>query len=210
MKLNRRNLQTYYGEIPYIKVIFAQFLKKNRMLKKYSWLIFTIIVGGFIIGQYIYKQPKFVNGEKALEFNATLKDQRSFKLSDLKGKYILIDFWGSWCGPCRAQSKDLGALYDKFGKARFENADGFEIVSIGVETNEDRWQRAIIKDGLNWPYHILDKATSLRFFDSPIANLYGVKELPTTYLVNKEGMIMGVNLSFEQIDKLLTNRLIQD
>ena len=180
------------------------------MLKKNKWFIFVIIVGGFIVGQYIYKLPKFVNGETALEFSANLKDEDSFKLSELKGKFILIDFWGSWCGPCRAQSKHLVALNDKFGNARFEKADGFEIISIGVETNEKRWQRAIAKDGLNWKYHILDKATSLRFFDSPIANLYGVKELPTTYLINEDGIIMGVNLSFEQIDKLLTNRLIRD
>jgi thiol-disulfide isomerase/thioredoxin len=180
------------------------------MLKKYSWLIFVIIAATFFIGQYIYKLPKFVNGETAIEFSATLKDQSPFKLSDLKGKYVLLDFWGSWCGPCRAQSRHLVALNDKFGKAQFENAAGFEIVSVGIESNEQRWQRAIAKDGLNWPYHILDKATSLRFFDSPIANLYGIKEVPTNYLINEDGIIMGVNLSFGQIDKLLTNRLIQD
>ncbi len=128
----------------------------------------------------------------------------------MKGKYVLLEFWGSWCGPCRAQNRHLVDLNDKFKNAQFEKADGFEIVSIGVETNEKRWDRAIAKDGLNWPYHILDKATSLRFFDSPIAHLYGVKELPTSYLINEDGAIMGVNLPFEEVDKLLTNRLVKN
>lgn len=180
------------------------------MLKNYSWLILIIVTGVVIAGKYFYKKPKFVNGEKALEFSATLKDQGNFELSDLRGKYLLLEFWGSWCGPCRAQSKELVALYDKFGNARFEKAKGFEIISVGIETNEDRWRRAIENDGLHWPYHILDKATNLRFFDSPIADLYGVRALPTSYLINEAGMIMGVNLSFEEIDKLLTNRLVQN
>ena len=178
------------------------------MFKKYGSLIFIVGILAIIVGQYIYKMPKFVNGETAMEFSATLKDQSDFKLSDLKGNYVLIEFWGSWCGPCRAQSKHLVALKNKYSNAKFKNAGGFEIVSIGVETNEKRWERAIIKDGLTWPYHILDKATSLRFFDSPIANLYGVKELPTSYLVNEDGVIMGVNLPFEEIDKLLKCRFV--
>jgi len=104
--------------------------QQNRMFKKYSSWVFILIAVGFLIGQYIYKLPKFVNGETALEFTATLKNDNTFNLSDLKGKYVLLDFWGSWCGPCRAQGKHLVALKSKYGNARFKNADGFEIVSV--------------------------------------------------------------------------------
>ena len=95
-------------------------------------------------------QPKFVNGEKAPVFSATLAEGQPFELTQLRGKYVLLDFWGSWCGPCRAESPGLVQLYQKY------HSSGFEIVSVGIERNEKSWENAIKVLGLSWPYHILD------------------------------------------------------
>ena len=91
----------------------------------------------------------------------------------------------------------------------FKEGNGFEVVSVAIETEKrDRaWKKAIERDGLSWSYHIMDKATNLRFFDSPIAGLYGIKEVPSKFLINPQGAIIGVNLSFPEMEKLLNKRL---
>ena len=174
---------------------------------KYILNILAVLAVGLIIGRYFYMKPKHINGERPPAIKAQLQDGQAFQLDDLKGQFVLIDFWGSWCGPCRGENPSLVKLYEKYNKAPFKDAKGFEIVSIGIERNSQRWQRAIEKDGLNWPYHILDQANNLRFFDSPIAADFGVKQVPTKYLINPDGIIMGVNLAVEEMDKLLAKRL---
>ncbi|MEQ8707235.1 MAG: TlpA disulfide reductase family protein [Phaeodactylibacter sp.] len=160
-----------------------------------------------IIGRYFYMKPRFINGERVPAIEAELKNGATFNLSDLRGQYVLLDFWGSWCGPCRAENPELVKLNASFAQAAFESAEGFAIVSIGVEENRDRWERAIAQDGLNWPYHIMDKATSLRFFDGKIANDFGIKQVPTKYLLNPEGQIIAVDPTVEQVRDRLEAQL---
>ncbi|MEM1318721.1 MAG: TlpA disulfide reductase family protein [Bacteroidota bacterium] len=174
---------------------------------KYILNAILILAVGFVVGRYFYMKPKHINGERPPAISAQLQDGQTFQLKDLQGQFVLIDFWGSWCGPCRGENPSLVKLYEKYNQARFEEAKGFEIVSVGIEQNSKRWQRAIEKDGLSWPYHILDQASNLRFFDSPIAADFGVKQVPTKYLINPDGIIMGVNLSVEEMDKMLAKRL---
>ena len=160
-----------------------------------------------IIGRYFYMKPRLINGERAPAIQAQLKNGQAFELSDLQGQYVLLDFWGSWCGPCRAESPELVQLNKSLASAKFEDAEGFSIVSIGVEDNAARWEKAINQDGLYWPYHIMDTATSLRFFDGKIANDFGVKQVPTKYLLNPQGQIIAVNPSIAEIQERLSTRL---
>ncbi len=166
-------------------------------------LILILGLGAFFVGRYIYLQPKFDDGETVPDF--ALNESEQF--SDLRGKYVLLDFWGSWCGPCISEFGSVSELYKKYHGQRFTDAEDFEIVGVAVESDKGRWERAIKKYNLDWKYQVLDLSTSLRFFNSPIAADYGVKEVPTKYLINPKGVIIGVNLPFEEIQQILDAQL---
>lgn len=106
------------------------------------------------------------------------------KLSDLKGKYVLLDFWASWCGPCRRENPNVVKLYNKY------KDKGFTVFSVSLDNNKDRWKGAIIKDRLVWPDHVSD----LRGWGNVAAKQYGVSSIPTTFLLDKDGKIIGKNL----------------
>jgi len=172
-------------------------------IKNHMWLLLLVVLVVGFIGNYIYRLPKFSSGEQAKDFSSKLINNNDFTLSDLRGTYILLDFWGSWCGPCRKENKELVKLYDDFENKKFKDAAKFEIVSVGVETQEVSWQKAIEIDGLRWNYHILQNNR----FSSEIVKLYGVREIPTKYLISPEGMILSVNESVGNISKFLLERV---
>ena len=89
----------------------------------------------------------------------------------------------------------------------FKNANGFDIVGVGVEKGKKRWRRAIEKYKLAWKNHVFDEVTNFRFFDSTVAKLYGITEVPTKYLLNKNGVIVLVNPSVEELDDFLKEQL---
>jgi len=154
-------------------------------------------------------QPIYQNGEIAPPFKTTLIDDRPFSLSDLKGNYVLLDFWGTWCGPCRVEFPKLRALHNKYHDNKIVDADNFHIVSIALEREGDleRTKRTIDKLGLNWDYHIFDPISSFKIFNAKIATeLYGVREVPTKYLIDPDGMIIGVNMPFDEIENVLQGK----
>lgn len=172
-----------------------------------STLIPLLAIGLFVGGRYWYFQPKFVAGATAPTFTGKLLSGKDFNLKELQGSYVLLDFWGSWCGPCRAENPGIVALYDKYHQAKFRKAQGFEIVSIGIEKNPEAWQAAIEKDNLHWSYHLLDQAESLRFFDSKVAGIYQIRQVPTKFLLNPKGVIIAVDPSLEEVSGLLERDL---
>jgi peroxiredoxin len=106
------------------------------------------------------------------------------KLSDLRGKTVLVDFWASWCKPCRMENPNVVQAYHKYNK------DGFEVFSVSLDQLKDSWKKAIDQDKLVWPNHVSD----LKHWDSEAAKLYNVHSIPFTVLVDKEGKILGHNL----------------
>ncbi len=143
------------------------------------------------------RRPSHGAGEPASDFTAQLIDGRTVHLSDLKGRYVLLQFWGSWCGPCRAENPHLLDLYNKF------HDKGFDIFSVGLERDARSWKRAIEQDGMIWPWHTSD----LKDFDNAIARQYNVKSIPMTFLINREGIIVGVDLSPQMLNKMLSEAL---
>jgi thiol-disulfide isomerase/thioredoxin len=115
------------------------------------------------------------------------------KLSDLKGKVVLIDFWASWCGPCRRENPTVVALYNKY------KSKGFEVFSVSLDQDRQKWIDAIAKDGLVWPNHVSD----LRGWGNAAAQLYGVQSIPKTVLVDKNGIVTDHNLRGELLEKRL-------
>lgn len=179
---------------------------KSFFSKPFNILIIAVLLAAlFQLGKYLYLAPKFINGEASPEFETTLIDGSSFRLSDLRGKYVILDFWGSWCGPCRLANEELVRIYQKYHSSKFKEADGLEIVSVGIEKSRESWMQAIKEDGLIWKYHI----STVQNFESPIAMQYGVKQIPTSYLLNEKGVIIGVNYDYENLDFILRARLAQ-
>ena len=140
-------------------------------------------------------------GKIAPEFKAKNPDGEIVSLSDVKGKYTLIDFWAAWCGPCRKENPNLLEVYNNF------NSKGFDIISISLDGRRGKtegkkaWIDAIDKDGIGAWYHI----SNLDYFKCEIAKTYGVTSIPSSFLIDEKGKIIAKNLR----GKSLQNKLKQ-
>jgi thiol-disulfide isomerase/thioredoxin len=122
---------------------------------------------------------------------------QQMKLSDLKGKVVLIDFWASWCGPCRAENPNVVKMYRKFKNK------GFTVFSVSLDEEPIKWREAIAKDQLEWNTHVSD----LKGWKSSVVATFGIEAIPFTVLVNQEGKIIGKNLRGEKLEEALTKLL---
>lgn len=120
-------------------------------------------------------------------------DGKILKLSDLRGKVVLLDFWASWCGPCRKENPNVVTAYKKF------HDKGFEIFSVSLDKDKARWVKAIEDDGLIWPNHVSD----LGFWESKAAKIYGISAIPATFLIGKDGKIIAKNLRGAALENTL-------
>jgi len=131
-------------------------------------------------------------GSDAPEIKLTDMYGESKKLSSLRGKVVLVDFWASWCGPCRRENPKVVALYKKY-KAR-----GFEIFGVSLDDNKDRWLQAIGADNLTWTH-----VSELKKWDSEVVRTYRISAIPFSVLIDRNGKVIDKGLTSEEIDKKL-------
>lgn len=137
------------------------------------------------------------NDNLAPEIEAELIDGTPFKLSDLRGQYVILDFWATWCGPCQKSIPMLVDLHQKYG-------DKVQIVTVAFERDDRHWKAASEKLGMTWKYQIVQKAKVMPL--APIAWSYGVTQIPTKFIITPEGELIS-GLRFQQIDEYLSSTL---
>jgi len=128
-------------------------------------------------------------GAKALNFKGPNPEGEILSLESLKGKVTIIDFWASWCRPCRIENPNLVRLYKRM------HNKGLEIVGVSLDKSKVNWERAIEDDGLIWNH-----VSSLQYWKEPIAVLYGVRSIPEAFVLNEDGVIVAKNLRGAQLD----------
>ena len=141
----------------------------------------------------IENATKLAVGRKAPEFQLKSPQGETLPLSATQGKVVLLDFWASWCRPCRVENPNLVRMYDKY------KGKGFEIYSVSLDQNMQKWVAAIQQDNLKWKYH----GSNLLYWQCPVAKQYEVSSIPQTFLLDREGKIIARNLRGQALEQKL-------
>lgn len=164
-------------------------------MKKVLYLLAFILTPLFTMAQSLGSEV----GDKIYEISGSTPDDQTISLSQLKGKLVLVDFWASWCPPCRAENPNIAKAYSQFKDKNFTKGKGFEVFQISLDSKKADWTKAIDKDQLVWPCHICD----FKGWYSPIADQFGIEEIPSNLLIDKDGIIIAKDLRDSDLETTL-------
>lgn len=151
---------------------------------------------GHEINDYLVLNKNLKTGDHFADFQEMNTMGKNVKLSQIKGKYILLDFWASWCGPCREENPNLVKTYARF------HAKGFEVLGVSMDESKDQWLSAVKKDQLAW-----ENVSDLRGDKNIVTLMYGVHAIPSNFLIDDKGVIIALNLRGKELDDQLEKLL---
>ena len=186
---NKDNLIPAYFIFNYMEVLGIDFI--DNFLKDYKYKDDALLVSVF---KMLEGEKRKAVGAQFIDFSMADMDGKMHKLSEYvgKGNYVLIDFWASWCGPCRAEMPNVKKAYEQF------HPKGFEIVGISLDNNKEAWLGAVKQLGMTWP-----QLSDLKAWKCEAAQIYYIKAIPATLLFGPDGKVVASNLRAEQLIKKL-------
>jgi len=175
-------------------------------------LSFSLFLFLFILSSSLFSQDfttRSINSEQsgakielgmlAPDFSLRSPDKKEYTLNSVKGKYVLMQFWASWCKPCRAENLVILENYTLYKDKSYKEGNGFTVFSVSFDDNLQSWQQAITEDNMLWPYHVSD----LKGANSDIAKLYKVKAIPANFLLDGNGIIVAKGFRASELSAIL-------
>lgn len=191
---NRKSLTSFYA------ISMVDPMGNDKILVDYAEKVDASLLKNPMVKSFVERTMKLKAvqvGQPAPDFSIPSVDGKStIKLSDFKGKYVLLDFWASWCAPCRQENPNVVKAFQKY------NSRNFTILGISLDKDKAAWEKAIKDDNLNWSH-----GGELKDFESQVAQLYQIEAIPSSFILNPEGKIIAKNLRDKELAKFLEDNL---